>query len=75
MSWSQILGCGVVPSDLSRDQRAALRNLIKMTEERLWIARAYPLEPELSSEHNQDISDRSMHIAEQSINIVKQLIE
>ena len=75
MSWSQIFGCGVVPSDLSTNQKSALRNLVKLTEERLWIARAYPLEPEISDHHNQDLSDRTIHIAEQSIQVVKQLID
>lgn len=75
MSWSQILGVGVVPSDLSDDQRSAIRNLIKLTEERLWIAKAYPLEPEPSTVHNQDVSDRTIKIAEQSIQVAKQLIE
>lgn len=75
MSWSQIFGVGVVPSDLSDDQRAAIRNLIKLTEERLWIARAYPLEPEPSPVHNQDMSDHAIKISEQSIQVAKQLIE
>ena len=75
MSWSQIFGVGVVPSDLSDDQRYAIRNLIKLTEERLWIARAHPMEPEPSLEYTQECSEHAIKIAEQSIQVAKQLIE
>ena len=75
MSWSQIFGTGVVPSDLTDDQRAAIRNLIKLTEERLWIAKAHPMEPEPSLIYTQECGEHAIKIAEQSIQVAKQLIE
>lgn len=75
MSWSQIFGTGVVPTDLTDDQRAAIRNLIKLTEERLWIAKAHPMEPEPSLIYTQECGERAIKIAEQSIQVAKQLIE
>ncbi|MEK9698973.1 MAG: hypothetical protein VW270_24565 [Candidatus Poseidoniales archaeon] len=74
MSWSQIFHCGVVPSDLTDNQRTAIKNLIMLAEERLWIGEAHPLEPPVHDTFTQDCSEKAIHHGRLSIQIAKDLI-
>ena len=64
------------PKDLVLTERqlGALKNLIFIAAERLWLCKDYPKLPEFSTEYTEDMSEDGQRIAKESIKVCKEIL-
>jgi len=55
---------------LSEQELIALKNVIELAKERLWMADSYPKRPEPSFEFDEDISNHDIDTCRKSIELV-----
>jgi len=55
---------------LSERELTALKNVIELAKERLWIADSYPKRPEPSFEFEEDLDDQEIQTCRESVDII-----
>ena len=52
---------------VSERELQAIKNLLRITSERLWLAEAWPKAPEYSTEYSQDLTLEEIELGQESI--------
>lgn len=71
----QLFRAGACKPVLSEEQQTAIRNLIKLTEERLWLARHYPEDPPPHIDYTVECNERVIQFAENSIQHARHMLD
>ena len=58
----------------SRAEIVAIKNLVLLTRERLWLAESFPRKPDVSIEFDEEIRDDTKEVANESINLANAYI-
>lgn len=80
MSWlehlTEKLTFKAVLMDLPEDQKIAIKNVLRLAEERLWLARNYHKDiPDPHETFSESCSERDIHNGDRSVEILKHLLQ